>query len=196
MSVWTGTRVGLTCLATIQQPIIPALLVPSLPAQDLPVTDPANLCHLVPSGLLRRGPQNHFTNVHRPLPASNTVTGRTHPHHDSYPTPSEKRTFHLFIGPAVSYFNTCILINLTGHHHSGRFPKCGVDCRGRSDGKGPRFPFGGYSGNLRLRLASLASEEFRTRNCSGTFMPIPLAEYNQRVAGWWKVWSFRGTCAC
>ena len=79
------------------------------PAPDLPVTDPDNLCRLALPGLLGPGPQNHFTNVHRPLPAGSTVTGHAHPHHDPCPTPPEKRTFHLLTGAAVSRFNKCIL---------------------------------------------------------------------------------------
>ena len=78
-------------------------------APDLPVTDPGNLCRLALPGLLGRGPQNHFTNVHRPLPAGSTVTGHAHPHHDPCPTPPEKRTLHLLTGAAVSRFNKCIL---------------------------------------------------------------------------------------
>ena len=68
---------------------------------------------------------------------------------------------------------------------------------GEAAEKGPRLPAGGsYSPNLRLRLASLALEEFRTRDGYDTLMPIPSCEVQSACVRGSKVRSSRGACGC
>lgn len=63
-------------------------------------------------------------------------------------------------------------------------PAVGQSAVGEATEKGPRLPAGGsYSPNLMLGLGCLASEEFWTRDCYDTLMPIPPPREVQPVCG-------------
>jgi len=69
------------------------------PAPQMPVAKTKNLGRLPPGNLLRHRLQHHVLHLHRTLHRGLRVS--IHASHGLSPSPPEKRTYHLLIGPDI-----------------------------------------------------------------------------------------------